>query len=86
MSVAFASADYVSPVVARVEFEEAIDDPRLAMHYMLTPGESVEDARRWVDGAEIDAMRSPVIVRLVLALLTLWAAGTPGRDTSPDPR
>ena len=24
-----------------------IDDPRLAMHYMLAPEESVEDARRW---------------------------------------
>jgi 5-methyltetrahydropteroyltriglutamate--homocysteine methyltransferase len=28
-------------------FMVQIDDPRLAMHYMLTPGESVEDARRW---------------------------------------
>jgi 5-methyltetrahydropteroyltriglutamate--homocysteine methyltransferase len=24
-----------------------VDDPRLAMHYMLSPEESVEDARRW---------------------------------------
>ena len=24
-----------------------IDDPRLAMHYMLSPEESIEDARRW---------------------------------------
>lgn len=28
-------------------FMVQIDDPRLAMHYMLTPGESVEDARGW---------------------------------------
>ena len=28
-------------------FMVQIDDPRLAMHYMLTPGESIEDARRW---------------------------------------
>jgi 5-methyltetrahydropteroyltriglutamate--homocysteine methyltransferase len=28
-------------------FTVQIDDPRLAMHYMLTPAESVEDARRW---------------------------------------
>jgi 5-methyltetrahydropteroyltriglutamate--homocysteine methyltransferase len=28
-------------------FMVQIDDPRLATHYMLTPGESVEDARRW---------------------------------------
>ena len=28
-------------------FQVQIDDPRLAMHYMLTPGESVEDTRRW---------------------------------------
>jgi 5-methyltetrahydropteroyltriglutamate--homocysteine methyltransferase len=28
-------------------FMVQIDDPRLAMHYMLTPAESVEDARRW---------------------------------------
>ena len=28
-------------------FQVQIDDPRLAMHYMLTPGESVEDTRGW---------------------------------------
>src|SRR5262249_56842698 len=28
-------------------FMVQIDDPRLAMHYMLAPGDSVEDARRW---------------------------------------
>ncbi len=28
-------------------FQVQIDDPRLAMHYMLTPGESVEQARTW---------------------------------------
>ena len=28
-------------------FMVQIDDPRLAMHYMLTPGESIDDARRW---------------------------------------
>ena len=32
-----------------------IDDPRLAMHYMLTPGESVEDARKWA-GRRIEAL------------------------------
>ncbi len=39
----------------------------------------IEDPYDLVDGAEIDAMRSPLIVRLVLALLTLLAVGTPGR-------
>src|SRR5437016_7122385 len=28
-------------------FMVQIHDPRLAMHYMLKPGESIEDARRW---------------------------------------
>ncbi|HVY56582.1 MAG TPA: cobalamin-independent methionine synthase II family protein [Xanthobacteraceae bacterium] len=28
-------------------FQVQIDDPRLAMHYMLSPNESVEDARKW---------------------------------------
>jgi len=28
-------------------FMVQIDDPRLASHYMLTPNESIEDARRW---------------------------------------
>ena len=28
-------------------FQVQIDDPRLAMHYMLTPGESVAKARKW---------------------------------------
>ena len=28
-------------------FQVQIDDPRLAMHYMLTPGESLEDTRGW---------------------------------------
>jgi len=28
-------------------FMVQIDDPRLASHYTLTPGESIEDARRW---------------------------------------
>lgn len=28
-------------------FQVQIDDPRLAMHYMLTPGESVAQARTW---------------------------------------
>lgn len=41
--------------IMRVEYETIvnagfcvqIDDPRLAMHYMLAPDESVEDARKW---------------------------------------
>jgi 5-methyltetrahydropteroyltriglutamate--homocysteine methyltransferase len=33
--------------IAAAGFMVQIDDPRLAMHYMLTPAESVEDARRW---------------------------------------
>jgi 5-methyltetrahydropteroyltriglutamate--homocysteine methyltransferase len=28
-------------------FQVQIDDPRLAMHYMLTPGDTVEDTRGW---------------------------------------
>jgi len=28
-------------------FQVQIDDPRLAMHYMLTPGESLEETRGW---------------------------------------
>jgi 5-methyltetrahydropteroyltriglutamate--homocysteine methyltransferase len=28
-------------------FQVQIDDPRLAMHYMLTPNENVEQARGW---------------------------------------
>src|SRR5262249_25666957 len=28
-------------------FQVQIDDPRLAMHYMLSPEESVEDTRSW---------------------------------------
>jgi 5-methyltetrahydropteroyltriglutamate--homocysteine methyltransferase len=33
--------------IAAAAFQVQIDDPRLAMHYMLSPDESVEDARRW---------------------------------------
>jgi len=41
--------------IMRVEYETIvgagfcvqIDDPRLAMHYMLAPDESIEDARKW---------------------------------------
>ncbi len=49
--------DHVAAVAEalRVEYEAIvaagfmlqIDDPRLAMHYMLSPEESIEDARRW---------------------------------------
>jgi 5-methyltetrahydropteroyltriglutamate--homocysteine methyltransferase len=33
--------------IAAAGFQVQIDDPRLAMHYMLTPGESVEGTRGW---------------------------------------
>jgi 5-methyltetrahydropteroyltriglutamate--homocysteine methyltransferase len=33
--------------IAAAGFQVQIDDPRLAMHYMLSPDQSVEDARRW---------------------------------------
>ena len=41
--------------IMRIEYETIvgagfcvqIDDPRLAMHYMLAPDESIEDARKW---------------------------------------
>ena len=33
--------------IVKAGFQVQIDDPRLAMHYMLTPDESVEQARGW---------------------------------------
>jgi 5-methyltetrahydropteroyltriglutamate--homocysteine methyltransferase len=38
-------AEYLAIVAAG--FLVQIDDPRLAMHYMLSPNEDVEQARRW---------------------------------------
>jgi 5-methyltetrahydropteroyltriglutamate--homocysteine methyltransferase len=33
--------------IAAAGFQVQIDDPRLAMHYMLSPDESVDEARAW---------------------------------------
>jgi 5-methyltetrahydropteroyltriglutamate--homocysteine methyltransferase len=46
LAVAEALREEYEGIVA-AGFQVQIDDPRLAMHYMLTPGESVEDTRRW---------------------------------------
>jgi 5-methyltetrahydropteroyltriglutamate--homocysteine methyltransferase len=46
----FAVADALSEeyrAIIAAGFMLQIDDPRLAMHYMLTPGETVEQARTW---------------------------------------
>jgi 5-methyltetrahydropteroyltriglutamate--homocysteine methyltransferase len=45
-AVAEAMREEYEAIVA-AGFMVQIDDPRLAMHYMLTPDESVEDARGW---------------------------------------
>jgi 5-methyltetrahydropteroyltriglutamate--homocysteine methyltransferase len=46
LAVAEAMREEYEGIVA-AGFQVQIDDPRLAMHYMLTPGESVEDTRKW---------------------------------------
>jgi 5-methyltetrahydropteroyltriglutamate--homocysteine methyltransferase len=46
MAVAEAMREEYETIVA-AGFQVQIDDPRLAMHYMLSPGETVEDARVW---------------------------------------
>ena len=46
LAVAEALREEYEGIVA-AGFQVQIDDPRLAMHYMLTPDESVEDARGW---------------------------------------
>ncbi len=46
LAVAEALREEYEGIVA-AGFQVQIDDPRLAMHYMLTPGESVDDTRRW---------------------------------------
>jgi len=46
LAVAEAMREEYEGIVA-AGFQVQIDDPRLAMHYMLTPGESVEDTRAW---------------------------------------
>ena len=46
VAVAEAMREEYEGIVA-AGFQVQIDDPRLAMHYMLTPGESVEDTRKW---------------------------------------
>jgi 5-methyltetrahydropteroyltriglutamate--homocysteine methyltransferase len=45
-AVAEAMREEYEAIVA-AGFLVQIDDPRLAMHYMLTPGESIEQARTW---------------------------------------
>jgi 5-methyltetrahydropteroyltriglutamate--homocysteine methyltransferase len=45
-AVAEAMREEYEAIVA-AGFMVQIDDPRLAMHYMLTPGETVDDARKW---------------------------------------
>ncbi len=45
-AVAEAMREEYEAIVA-AGFQVQIDDPRLAMHYMLSPSESVEDARKW---------------------------------------
>jgi 5-methyltetrahydropteroyltriglutamate--homocysteine methyltransferase len=46
LAVAEAMREEYEGIVA-AGFQVQIDDPRLAMHYMLTPGESIEDTRKW---------------------------------------
>jgi 5-methyltetrahydropteroyltriglutamate--homocysteine methyltransferase len=46
LAVAEALREEYEGIVA-AGFQVQIDDPRLAMHYMLSPDESVEDARGW---------------------------------------
>jgi 5-methyltetrahydropteroyltriglutamate--homocysteine methyltransferase len=46
LAVAEALREEYEGIVA-AGFQVQIDDPRLAMHYMLTPGESVEDTSGW---------------------------------------
>jgi 5-methyltetrahydropteroyltriglutamate--homocysteine methyltransferase len=46
LAVAEAMREEYEGIVA-AGFQVQIDDPRLAMHYMLTPRESVEDTRGW---------------------------------------
>ncbi len=46
LAVAEAMREEYEGIVA-AGFQVQIDDPRLAMHYMLTPGESTDDARTW---------------------------------------
>jgi 5-methyltetrahydropteroyltriglutamate--homocysteine methyltransferase len=45
-AVAEAMREEYEAIVA-AGFQVQIDDPRLAMHYMLSPSESIEDARKW---------------------------------------
>src|SRR5258708_19968154 len=45
-AVAEAMREEYEAIVA-AGFLVQIDDPRLAMHYMLTPDEGVDEARRW---------------------------------------
>jgi 5-methyltetrahydropteroyltriglutamate--homocysteine methyltransferase len=54
LAVAEAMREEYEGIVA-AGFQVQIDDPRLAMHYMLTPGESVEDTRGWAR-RRIDAL------------------------------
>jgi 5-methyltetrahydropteroyltriglutamate--homocysteine methyltransferase len=49
LAVAEAMREEYEGIVA-AGFQVQIDDPRLAMHYMLSPGESVEDTRKWARG------------------------------------
>jgi 5-methyltetrahydropteroyltriglutamate--homocysteine methyltransferase len=46
LAVAEALREEYEAIVA-AGFMVQIDDPRLAMHYMMSPNESVEDARKW---------------------------------------
>jgi 5-methyltetrahydropteroyltriglutamate--homocysteine methyltransferase len=46
LAVAEAMREEYEGIVA-AGFQVQIDDPRLAMHYMLTPGETIEDTRMW---------------------------------------
>ena len=48
-AVADAMREEYEAIVA-AGFQVQIDDPRFAMHYMLTPGEDVEQARAWARG------------------------------------
>jgi 5-methyltetrahydropteroyltriglutamate--homocysteine methyltransferase len=48
-AVAEAMREEYEAIVA-AGFQVQIDDPRFAMHYMLTPGEDVEQARAWARG------------------------------------
>jgi 5-methyltetrahydropteroyltriglutamate--homocysteine methyltransferase len=46
LAVAEAMRQEYEAIVA-AGFQVQIDDPRLAMHYMLSPDEDIDDARRW---------------------------------------